>query len=313
MPSSRSLRSRLGLVPLVAATALIALAGPAGADHCGVVQLGGCEHQPDAEEPEPAPEPSEPQSPRGGDDGEPTPGEPAPPQSAPATSAATELVRLLNQERTARGLAPLELRDDVTRIAQDHSLRMAQAEEIFHNDHYFSAATKDQIGAARRAENVAMSGSAGEAHRRLMDSPPHRANVLDAGLTQVGVAAAADESGYLYFTQAFLVPAEVRGAPTAPVAMAGASNDEPSSPSAAAATGNRTPAVLGLPDEAISRPEGSSGPGVLATVGSLSAPHPVASAAILALAAFALVTAALIRSISGWAVALPASGRAVRS
>lgn len=300
------------------AIAVVALAGPAGADHCGLVQLGGCDHPQEPSDPEPRPDPGpseEPAPSDPGDDSQPA-GEPAPaaPEASAAPGPASELLQLLNQERLAHGLAPLASRGDVTSIAQDHSLRMARAEAIFHNDEYFSAATKEEIGAARRAENVAMSGSAGQAHRRLMDSPPHRANILDPGLTQVGLAAAADESGFLYFTQAFLVPVSRSGGTASPVAASTTPDrGDPSPPTSASAEARvREPAVLALPDDApaetTSRPSG-----VLPAAGAVGAPDPLPTAAVLGLAIFALVTATVIRSVSGWAVDPRVTGRAVPS
>ena len=199
-PVSTVLR-RFVTVVGVALAGPILLAVPAGADHCGPVGLGTCDHgpmQPEPDQPTPAPDSNPPQA------EQPTPSEPAP-RLLPLEAA--ELVRLLNEERLRHGLPALAVRTDLTDIANGHSLTMAESNRLHHNDDYFSSETGDRIGAGRRGENVAKHQSAANAHAALMKSPGHRANILDPQFTVVGVGAAGPDRGMRYFTQNFLRPA----------------------------------------------------------------------------------------------------------
>jgi uncharacterized protein YkwD len=201
----------------IAVAGSILLAVPVSADHCGPVGLGACDHRPEQPEADQAPAASAPQT-------EQRPSSEPAPQILPPE--ATELVRLLNEERVRHGLPALDVRADLTDIANGHSLAMAESNRLYHNDEYFSAGTGERIGAGRRGENVAKHQSAANAHAALMKSPGHRANILDPQFTVVGVGAAGPDSGMRYFTQNFLRPAapvvatspKVRAATTVPTA-----------------------------------------------------------------------------------------------
>lgn len=137
---------------------------------------------------------------------------------------ATELLVLANLERTAAGLALLEARGDAYEVAVEHSRRMAVVGEIFHNDGYFTSEMRQRLGAKVLGENVARNQSVADAHRRLMASPGHRANLLDPRFTVVGMAVVRSADGTGFVTQSFLQPAgrqtstSVAAAPTPPAA-----------------------------------------------------------------------------------------------
>jgi hypothetical protein len=146
----------------------------------------------------------------------------------PDTEAAeARLLVLINDDRRAHGLQEVRPRADVEEIAEEHSAAMAAAHDIWHNDAYFTASTKRRLGAARVGENVALNRDADDAHRKLMASPLHRANILDAGFTIIGIAAAADEEGRLYITEDFLEPARVAAEPRPAKAVTAAAPESP--------------------------------------------------------------------------------------
>lgn len=128
--------------------------------------------------------------------------------SAQSTGAAEEqLVRRINQDRTAAGLAPLAGDAALQGVARSWTPRMAGADRLSHN-----AALGDQVTGSwtRLAENVgvarASSGEQAEAtverlHRAFMDSAGHRANVL-GDFDQVGVGAVWQQ-GNLWITVNF--------------------------------------------------------------------------------------------------------------
>lgn len=144
---------------------------------------------------------------------------PAPSGPTVDSAGAARLVELANAERRAAGVGELVVRADVASIALDHSRAMAADGNLRHNDAYFAPAMRQQLKAKMLGENVAMNPSVDDAHRRLMDSAGHRANLLDGRFSVVGVAVVRDANGQLWITQDFVQPATAAAA-AAPAAGA---------------------------------------------------------------------------------------------
>ncbi|MHC5009480.1 MAG: CAP domain-containing protein [Planctomycetota bacterium] len=132
---------------------------------------------------------------------------------SPAEQAwALEMLGILNGERSAFGLAPLAWSDEAAAAAYGHSVDMD------HRD-FFDHENPDGVGFAGRlsaqgvawiavGENLSMGPgrcTPAEAMSRLMDSPTHRANILDEIYTHVGVGVHA-ASGGPWWTQVFFTP-----------------------------------------------------------------------------------------------------------
>lgn len=143
----------------------------------------------------------------------PPPPAPAAPRNAP--EAAQRLLDLVNAERTKAGMGRLTSRDDVVAIALAHTQRMVASGTIFHNDNYFSDSVQRLLNSKARGENVAQNSSVDDTHTRLMNSPGHRANILDPRFSVVGFAVVQATDGRYYTTQDFLQPAGAV-APVAP-------------------------------------------------------------------------------------------------
>ena len=158
--------------------------------------------------------------------------------TAPAAGAeptpVQELLAMANAARAEVGAPPLALRGDLTDIAGGWSVHMAETGVLAHNDEYFSAETRRRIGPGARGENVAFAGDIATVHRTLMDSPPHRANLLDPSFTVVGLGAVFD--GRLWWvTQAFLAaPVAAAPAPAPAPAVVEAPQPPPAPPAPAA-------------------------------------------------------------------------------
>jgi hypothetical protein len=97
-----------------------------------------------------------------------------------------------NRERTALGLAQLRWDDALATAARDHAVLMAQRNTL---SHQFAGepALQDRarVAGARFteiAENVAEGPAADVIQSGWMHSPPHRANLLDPGLSAIGIA-----------------------------------------------------------------------------------------------------------------------------
>ena len=138
----------------------------------------------------------------------------------------------MNQDRADAGAPPLVWRNDLAGFAEEHSGRMAAEGRIWHNDEYFSAESRRRFAAKTVGENVALNKSIDDAHRRLMNSPGHRANILNAKFTEVGVGVVKDGNGDHFITEAFVEPNGARpaAAPTSPKAAGPATPASASSP-----------------------------------------------------------------------------------
>lgn len=122
----------------------------------------------------------------------------------------TRQFELLNEDRVANGLAPLECDLRVTAVALEHSRDMAERG-------YFDHVNPDGESPWDRVERAGIDGWRGvgeniaagyptpeDVQAGWMDSPGHRANILDDQYTHVGVGVY-DDNGTLYWTQVFVI------------------------------------------------------------------------------------------------------------
>jgi hypothetical protein len=126
--------------------------------------------------------------------------------TAPGDDGAARLLALINAERVQRDLAPITARGDVTDVARVQARAMADAGDIWHNDDYFTDGMRRRLDARTLGENVAMNKSVEDAHRRLMESPGHRANILDPDFRVAGIASARAADGTYFLVEDFLQP-----------------------------------------------------------------------------------------------------------
>jgi uncharacterized protein YkwD len=113
--------------------------------------------------------------------------------SAPAPSSPEEaLFRMTNAARSEQGLSPLQWDDSLARAANAHAALVLQNRQLSH--HYPGEAdlTARAAGSGSHfqtiSENIAEGGSADSIQKQWMNSPPHRANILDPNLNSVGFA-----------------------------------------------------------------------------------------------------------------------------
>ncbi|MAB11182.1 CAP domain-containing protein [Hyphomonas sp.] len=136
----------------------------------------------------------------------------------------------VNEERTARGLKPLRFRPELLDAARFQSLDMAYNKFFGHESpdgrhHDARVAAFDRSALVEySAENVAMVEVIGgrwnlnrnaveRLHGNLMDSPGHRANILNPDITDVAMGVVRTDSG-VWVTQVFV---ELSGALPAPL------------------------------------------------------------------------------------------------
>ena len=107
------------------------------------------------------------------------------------SSLEVKMIKLLNDERTQRGLSPLKADRELTQVARAHSKDMFVKGYFSH----ISPDGKDPFDRMNAAgirylaagENIALAQSLSIAHSGLMNSPGHRANILNPAFGHVGI------------------------------------------------------------------------------------------------------------------------------
>ncbi len=120
-----------------------------------------------------------------------------------ASTFEREMLELINQERTSRGLNPVQLETRLNDSSEDHSVWMLNTDTFSHTGSGGSSATQrmenagfDFSGSWRSGENIAWQSERGapgisddvaQLHQNLMNSPGHRANILNPDFEYVGI------------------------------------------------------------------------------------------------------------------------------
>jgi uncharacterized membrane protein required for colicin V production len=121
--------------------------------------------------------------------------------------AQDQLFALINQERAGAGLTPLQRDSALAEAARRHSREMFRL-GVFSHTSPTTGSPADRIETTGSAytlsgENIALAQTAQAAHDGLMESPPHRANILNPGFTHVGIGALRHPEHGLMVTEEF--------------------------------------------------------------------------------------------------------------
>lgn len=118
----------------------------------------------------------------------------------------TLLLGLVNQERERAGLPKLELNQQLSDAARNHTMLMVEHGQL---SHQFPGepALIDRVGGTglkfdSSGENVAYAPTVEDAHQDLMRSPPHRANILNPIYNIAGISLM-ERRGQVYVTEDF--------------------------------------------------------------------------------------------------------------
>lgn len=133
------------------------------------------------------------------------------PDQAPNRAFELEVVRLVNVERANNGLKPLTENWELSRVARYKSSDMRDRGYFSHTSPTygspFDMMKNFGIRYTAAGENIAMGQrSAAEVMNGWMNSPGHKANILNANYTQIGVGYAVNSNGTPYWTQMFIRP-----------------------------------------------------------------------------------------------------------
>lgn len=120
-----------------------------------------------------------------------------------------EVVRLTNIERSKNGLKPLNENWELSRVARFKSQDMIDRRYFDHTSPTygspFTMMKNFEIRYTAAGENIAYGQrTPEEVVNGWMNSPGHRANILNANFTQIGVGFAKTSSGTPYWTQMFI-------------------------------------------------------------------------------------------------------------
>lgn len=138
------------------------------------------------------------------------------PIAASAQESADEkaIVDAVNQERAKTGLPPLAVNPKLVQAARIHADDMARLGQMAHDLPGAAQPTLTDrakyvgYGFSYLGENIAFNyPDTGSVMDAWMGSPGHKANILSANYTQIGVGIAYDSSGQPYYCQVFGMPA----------------------------------------------------------------------------------------------------------
>jgi uncharacterized protein YkwD len=124
--------------------------------------------------------------------------------AAPAsamTNREARLVAKINAVRANHGLPALRTSPDLMSAARAHTVAMAGQRTLFHTASFASLCCWASV-----AENVGRAFTVREVHRAFLRSAPHRANILNSRMRQVGVGVVS-VGGRLWVTELFRQPA----------------------------------------------------------------------------------------------------------
>jgi uncharacterized protein YkwD len=136
------------------------------------------------------------------------------------SSIEQEILKLTNDERRKAGLNPLAADAKLAFSANLHATNMATRSNSIGSDkahnHFLPGTLTPSVSSRfdyagfeyqRYAENIAYGyGTAKQVVTGWMNSPGHRANILNGSLTHLGVGVVANSKGVLFFAQNFGVP-----------------------------------------------------------------------------------------------------------
>ena len=127
------------------------------------------------------------------------------------STSEAQFVSATNSARGAHGLAHYAVASDLTSIARHWAAHMAAHRQLAHNPSFGS----EVCCWTQLAENVGEGSTVSQIQRAFMASASHRANILSASYTQIGVGTARGSDGRLYVDELFRRPTRARSTTTA--------------------------------------------------------------------------------------------------
>jgi uncharacterized protein YkwD len=130
-----------------------------------------------------------------------------------AEKMADQVLQLVNLERSEAGLSPVVISETLDQLAADYACRMIDEEFFGHRDPVEQHGPGERAVAAKYSffsigENLAAGQETpAEVMRVWMESPSHRAIILDGRWTEIGIAVRMGGKHGIYWVQEFGDPA----------------------------------------------------------------------------------------------------------
>jgi uncharacterized protein YkwD len=103
----------------------------------------------------------------------------------------TQMLQMVNEERTKAGLKPLRADPEMARVARNHSQDMFKRGYFAHENpdgqDPFDRMRASNVQFRAAGENLALAQTLEIAHTNLMNSPGHRANILNPSFGRLGI------------------------------------------------------------------------------------------------------------------------------
>ncbi len=133
---------------------------------------------------------------------------PTPTPATGLTADESEMLRLVNAARAQYGVAALKANLELTRVARIKSQDLVNNNYFAHNSPTYGSPfdMMKNFGITYRTagENLAANSTVQAAHNALMNSPGHRANILNSSYTDIGIGIVASSKYGKMFTQMFI-------------------------------------------------------------------------------------------------------------
>jgi len=127
---------------------------------------------------------------------------PSTPTVSPAAAYESRILVLVNAERAKKGLRPLSLLGCADSYANSWAATMARTGNFSHQS---LSPIMNSCAARGAGENIAYGNvSADQMMTMWMNSPGHRANILNGSYTHIGIGAVKSSSGRWYGVQDFV-------------------------------------------------------------------------------------------------------------
>lgn len=119
-----------------------------------------------------------------------------------------QALKLLNDDRKKRNLAPLQFNPQLATLAESYARDMIDRDFFSHRNPEgqtpFERMKERQIDFGYAGENIAFNESVYAAQQAFMHSPSHKANILNPHYTQVGIGVVKSTTGRVYVVQEFI-------------------------------------------------------------------------------------------------------------
>lgn len=107
--------------------------------------------------------------------------------AAPARASDSSWLQKINDFRQANGLGPLAIDGNLDALSQQRADANAQSGRLEHTPSLSAGVTANWL---KLGENVGVGQTEDQIFQAFLNSPPHRANLLDAAFTHIGIGEA---------------------------------------------------------------------------------------------------------------------------